>query len=461
MSERILVVDDELDTLEIFTRLIRKNTPYEVETSPSGEEALALLKERDVDLIIADYKMPNMDGLELLKRVKDNDPEQLFIMITAFGTIEIAVEAMKQGAFDFITKPLEKDHILFSIRRAIDWKKIRGENVLLRREISQAKLPRKLVGESKAIKEVFTLIKQVAPTDTTVLITGESGTGKELVARMIHAQSLRNKEKFITIDWGTIPESLIESELFGHRKGSFTGALSNKRGLLREADGGTVFLDEIGDAPLHIQSKLLRFIQEGEIKPVGNPKTQKVDTRIIAATNKNLETLVKEGKFREDLFYRLNVFRISVPPLRERREDIPLLANYFLEINNSRFRKQIKRIAPSTLNFLEQHNWPGNVRELENVMERAVILCERDTILPENLSFFSPPIKSGEEYSQILKLPYKEARNRILQEFNQKYLSNILKNYEGNITRAAEGMNMKRQSLQHLIKKYKVTFPKP
>jgi len=426
VAEKILVVDDEPDTLELFARLIERNTPYEAATCQNGEDALGVLKEEDIALVIADYRMPGMDGLELLKKVKEEFPDQIFIMITGYGTIEIAVEAMKFGAFDFITKPIGIDQVLFSIQRAVNWHTLETENIFLRKEVRRAKRSFDLVGESKGIKEVLSQIEQVSATSSTVLIVGESGTGKELVARAIHAKSPRRNANFITIDWGTIPESLIESELFGHRKGAFTGATTHKPGLLGEADGGTVFLDEIGDIPLSIQSKLLRFIQEAEFKPVGSLQTQEVDARILAATNKELESLIEQGAFREDLYYRLNVFRISLPPLRDRREDIPVLARYFLDIYATQLRKEITGLAPESMELLTLHDWPGNIRELENVMERAAILCRGTTLVPEDLSFFLPQHKiEPHQNSDLLCLPYHEAREKVLQDFNQCYLARV------------------------------------
>ena len=462
MAEKILVVDDDQETLELFTRLIEQNTSCEVETCQHGQAALAKLKEDDIGLVIADYRMPGMDGLELLRKTREIIPDQLFTIITGHATIEIAVEAMKAGAFDFVTKPIGIDQVLFSIQRAIDWRKLKTENVLLRKEVSRAKRPSDIVGESPAINQVLALIGQVTRTTSTVLIVGESGTGKELVARTIHEESLRRNQRFITIDWGTIPESLIESELFGHRKGAYTGATTHKRGLLSEADGGTVFLDEIGDIPLSIQAKLLRFIQEGEFKPIGSLQTQQVDARIVAATNKDLEALIREGMFREDLFYRLNVFRIEIPPLRDRQADIPLLARHFLRRYSSQLHKQIRDIAPETIGLLKQHHWPGNVRELENVIERAAILCRSTTLAPENLSFFIPqPRSPGRLRSELMHLPYQQAREETLQEFNQFYLGSVLAQNNGNITRAARSLDMKRQTLQYLIKKHGVSFTRP
>jgi DNA-binding NtrC family response regulator len=462
VAEKILVVDDDQETLELFARLIEQDTPCKVETCRHGEAALAKLKEEDIALVIADYRMPGMNGLELLRKTREIIPDQLFTVITGHATIEIVVEAMKAGAFDFITKPIGIDQVLFSIQRAIDWRKLKIENILLRKEVTRTKRPLDIVGESDAIKEVLTLIGQVIQTTSTVLIIGESGTGKELVARTIHEESLRRNQRFITIDWGTMPESLIESELFGHRKGAYTGATTHKRGLLSEADGGTVFLDEIGDIPLSIQAKLLRFIQEGEFKPIGSLQTQQVDARIVAATNKDLEALIQEGMFREDLFYRLNVFRIEIPPLRDRGEDIPLLARHFLRRYSSQLHKQIREIVPETIDLLKQHHWPGNVRELENVIERAAILCRSATLMPENLNFFIPqPRSPGYRNSDLLHLPYQEAREQTLQEFNQFYLGNVLKENNGNITRAARTLDMKRQTLQYLVKKHEVSFTRP
>ncbi|HNR11804.1 MAG TPA: sigma-54 dependent transcriptional regulator [Thermodesulfobacteriota bacterium] len=461
MVEKILVVDDESSILKVLATLIERLTPCQVKTCQSGAAALALLKEEDIAVVIADYHMPDLDGMQLLKHVKELIPEQLFIMITGYATVEIAVKAMREGAFDFVTKPIRIDQVSFSIQRALDWHRLQQENNLLRRQVSRTKAAAQLVGASREIRTVCSLIDQVGGTASTVLITGESGTGKELVARAIYATSNRRNDRYITIDWGTIPESLIESELFGHRKGAFTGATSHKRGLLSEADGGTVFLDEIGDIPLTIQAKLLRFIQEGEFKPVGGLQSQRVDARIIAATNKDLTALVKEGRFREDLFYRLNVFHIHIPPLRERNEDVPVLARHFLTLYSSQMRKQVREIDPLALEMLLQHVWPGNVRELENVMEHAVIVCQDTVLGPKDLSFFLPVEQEKENDPSILDLPYQEARDLVLEEFNQFYLGSVLKEYGGNVTRAARKLDMKRQTLQYLIRKNKVSASYP
>ena len=339
VSDKILVVDDEPEALKLFKRIVERNTPYKAETCQSGESALAIIKEEDIALIIADYRMPGMDGLELLKKVREINPDQLFIMITGYGTIEIAVEAMKMGAFDFITKPIGIDQVLFSMQRAVDWQKLKKENIFLR-QVSRVKRSLDIVGESSAIREVLSSSIRFPAQTVRCLLSVKAEQERNWWLAPFMRKVAGGHGILSPLIGGPFPRSLIESELFGHRKGAFTGATMHKRGMLSKADGGTVFLDEIGDIPLSIQAKLLRFIQESEFKLVGSLQPQDVDARILAATNKELETLIKEGHFREDLYYRLNVFKITIPPLRDRKEDIALLARYFLGIYASQLKKR-------------------------------------------------------------------------------------------------------------------------
>jgi two-component system response regulator HydG/two-component system response regulator AtoC len=375
MKRKILLIDDEINILRVLRAALGKT--YEVSTAKTAKEALSILTSEKVDLILSDYKLPDMDGIELLERVREELPDTPFIIITAYGTIERAVEAMKKGAYTYLTKPVNLDVLYSIVREAISGdgpsqrnSKDNGDNHQLLN----------LLGKSKAMKEVFTTIKRVSKTDARVLILGETGTGKELVARALHYSSLRACKPFITIDCTTIPKDLLESELFGYDKGAFTCAYEDKVGLIEMADGGTLFFDEIGDLEYSLQKKLLRFIQEKEFSRVGSNKKVSVDVRIIAATNRDLEDAVKRGDFRADLFYRLNVISIHIPPLRERKEDIPLLAQHFLEIYRKNIGKDIKGIEPEVIKILTDYDWPGNVRELENVIERAVILCNYDLI---------------------------------------------------------------------------------
>lgn len=378
MKKTILIVDDEINILRVLKTALGKG--YQIKTARNAEEALSLLNSERIDLVLSDFRLPDMDGIGLLKRVKEYLPSIPFIIITAYGTIERAVEAMKNGAYTYLTKPINLDVLYSVVREALSedgsYEEIRGEeNYQLLN----------LLGKSRAMREVFTTIKRVSKTDARVLILGETGTGKELVARALHYSSLRACKPFITIDCTTIPKDLLESELFGYDKGAFTCAYEDKIGLIEMADGGTLFFDEIGDLEFSLQKKLLRFIQEKEFSRVGSNKKVKVDVRIIAATNRDLEEAVKRGDFRADLFYRLNVISIYIPPLRERKEDIPILTSYFLDLYKKKVGKEIKGIDPEVMKIFIDYEWPGNVRELENVVERAIILSNHDYITREDI----------------------------------------------------------------------------
>lgn len=383
---KILVVDDELSMREFF-KLMLDGEGYQAECAPNGREAVSLIQKNFYDLVITDIRMPGMDGIEVLKKVKEISPETIVIMISAYATTETAVTAMKQGAYDYIPKPFNVEEIKLIIKKALEKKQLRQENDRLKEELRKHHRYEKLVGSSPAMLKVYELIKKVARTRSNVLIYGESGTGKELVARAIHVESPRSEQNLVAINCGGIPEPLIESELFGHRKGAFTGAVSDQKGLFAEADGGTIFLDEIAELSPALQVKLLRVLQERVFRPVGGTEDIAVDIRIISATNKDLEQEVAAGDFREDLFYRLNVIQIRVPPLRERKEDIPLLARHFLKKYADEMRKQVDKISPAALKILMQYDFPGNVRELENIIERNVALASSSAIQAEDLSF--------------------------------------------------------------------------
>ena len=394
----ILVVDDE-QSMQEFLEILLQREGHDVVRCGSATEALVALDNDDFDLLISDIRMPGMSGLELLDRVHELAPNTLVILITAHGSTESAVEAMKHGAYDYLTKPCAVDEIRLVVEKALEKQNLSSENQRLRRQLQdQTSLP-VLKGKSACMEEVFRLVHQVAPTRTNILITGESGTGKELIARAIHALSERKSGAFITINCGAIPENLLESELFGHVKGSFTGAISNKLGLFEVADGGTLFLDEIGEMPLALQVKLLRAIQDKTFKRVGGTSDIRVDVRIVCATNRVLEDDVSTGRFREDLFYRLNVIEVKLPPLRERAGDIPQLVRLFLEKTAGEINKHVTDIAPAALEALERYHYPGNVRELENLIERAVTLAQGDKItlacLPETVLARPEPVAQG------------------------------------------------------------------
>lgn len=384
MKPRILVVDDEESIREFLDIMLRKEG-YEVTVACDGEEAKGFIQNKTFDLVISDLQMPKMNGLDLLKYTKQSYPDLTFMMITAFGTTETAVEAMKIGAYDYITKPFKIDEVRLVIANALRAQNLEIENRVLRKELKVSYSFQNIVGNSEPMHRIFDLIKRVSQAPSNVLITGESGTGKEVVAKAIHYNGLLKDRPFITVNCGAIPEQLMESEMFGHKKGSFTSAVADKMGLFEAANGGTLFLDEIGELPLTIQVKLLRAIQERVIRRVGANEDIKVDVRIIAATNRTLEKMVDQGTFRQDLFYRLNVIQIQLPPLRERREDISLLASAFVKKFNDRLGKNVSGISDEAMELLTKYDYPGNVRELENIIERTMALEAGAVILPESL----------------------------------------------------------------------------
>jgi two-component system, NtrC family, response regulator PilR len=384
MKSRILVVDDE-ESIREFLEIMLKKEGYEVTTAEDGAKAKEILTKKTFDMVISDMQMPNLTGIELLRHVRESYPDLVFMIITAFGTTETAVEAMKLGAYDYLTKPFKIDEVRLNIANALRSKNLETEVRVLKKELVKEYSFQNMVGNSDAMHSVFNLIQRVSQAPTNVLITGESGTGKEVIAKAIHYNGPLKDKPFVTVNCGAIPENLMESEMFGHKKGSFTGAIADKAGLFEVADGGTLFLDEVGELPASIQVKLLRAIQERIIRRVGATDDMKVEVRIIAATNRNLEEMVQKSTFRQDLFYRLNVINIKSPPLRDRAEDIPLLANHFLKKYNDKLGKQIHTISVEAMDILKKYNYPGNVRELENMIERTVALEAGSTILPESL----------------------------------------------------------------------------
>lgn len=384
MAERLLIVEDEETLAESLKRVFMREG-YEVDTSSSAEHAFMLLKERYYDLIIADIILPGLTGIDLLRKTREYNPDQIVIIITANASLETAIEALRAGAYDYVMKPIIHEEIKRTVRHALRERSLRSENLILKRQIEERYDFERIVGRSKAITSLIDEVKKIADARSNVLILGETGTGKELFARAIHYNSYRKDHPFIPINCSAIPENLLESELFGYVKGAFTGATTSKRGLFEEADGGSVFLDEIGDLSLPLQAKLLRVIDDREIRPIGGIHSKKVDIRIIAATNKDISEAVKRGEFREDLFYRINVVTIRIPPLRDRREDILMLACHFLDKFSHELGKSVKYIDDRAMKLLHDYEWPGNIRELQNIIERAVLITETDTILPEHL----------------------------------------------------------------------------
>ncbi|MDH5386272.1 MAG: sigma-54 dependent transcriptional regulator, partial [Candidatus Aminicenantes bacterium] len=435
-TTNVLIVDDEKVIRDSCSQILKKEG-YKVKVASEGNGGLSSFKEEVFHVVILDLKLPGMDGMEVLARIKEESPETPVIIITGFASIESAVEAIKKGAFEYLTKPFTPEELRVSIKKAIESRKIFFEGIYLREELEKRTEYDMVVGKSKVMKNVMDIVRQVSPTESTILITGESGTGKELIARKIHNHSLRRNAPFVVIDCGALVETLFESELFGHVKGSFTGAYVTKHGRFEVANGGTIFLDEISNISLNIQAKLLRVIQEREVTRIGSSKPIKVDVRILAATNENLADCVSEGKFREDLFYRLSVVPIHLPPLRERKEDIPLLMNHFLHKYNRRAKKQINSISRDVLKALTQYDWPGNIRELENTIERAVVLSKSNEIELDALIYHG--ISSGSSLLNRVKGKY-----RSLEEVEREYIKTVLNAHYGNRSQTAKVLGIDR-----------------
>ena len=430
MATRILIVDDEQIIRESLVFVLRKEG-YEVEEAANGMEGLRKHEERPFDIVITDIEMPELRGIELLERITQRTPQTFVMIITAFASIETAIQALRKGAFDYIVKPVEFDELLHRVRKLIEHRSLMSENILLRQELSRNYDFDKIIGQSQSMKHVFETIKRISQSEGTVLITGKSGTGKELVAKAIHFNGTRKPRRFVTVNCGAIVDTLFESELFGHKKGSFTGATSDKDGLFKVADGGTIFLDEVGEIPLHLQVKLLRAIEQKEITPVGRTDPMTVDVRIIAATNKDLRVEVEKGGFREDLFYRLNVVEIHLPSLTERPSDIPLLANHFLDTLKKQMNKAVKGFSNESMAALVNYRWKGEVRELENVIERSIIFCDNEFIQLRHLpEYFRSPDGGGPAMIHNSGESLKDAVKHFERQFIQQTLSNHHHNKE-------------------------------
>jgi two-component system response regulator AtoC len=453
IPKRILVVDDEESFRHMLSVILIKEG-YEVETSSNGEEGLRKAAASTYDQILCDIRMPRMDGLAFLQEMKKTGMEATIIVMSAYGTVDIAIEAMKLGAYDYISKPFKPDEIILILKKAEEREQLRRENQILRKEIAREYSFENIVSKNEKMQKLFDVIRKVSHYKSTVLITGESGTGKELVARALHYNSDRAQNPFIAVNCGAIPENLLESELFGHAKGAFTDAIRTKKGLFEEADAGTLFLDEIAELPGQLQVKLLRVLQDGEIRRIGETKPIQIDVRIVAATVKDLPKEVSEGRFREDLFYRLNVLPLHLPPLRERKEDIPLLIQHFIGKYNQAMNKNVKDIDHRAMETLMNYKWCGNVRELENTIERAIVLSEKNNIETENLPV---EIQNFKEELQLETLPDEEySIKKASKSLEINLIKRALKKMKGNHTHAARLLEISHRALLYKIKEYEI-----
>jgi two-component system response regulator PilR (NtrC family) len=452
-AARVLIVDDERSMRDLLSMSLQR-AGHEVTTADGGETAIEAIRKESFDGIITDLRMPKVDGLEVLRAARDLSPETAVIVVTAMASTETAVEAMKLGAYDYITKPFKLDEVNLILKNGLERKRLRDENLYLRRQLETQHRFENIIGKSRRIMEVFDTIRKIADSPATAMITGESGTGKELVARAIHFNSQRRDQPFVSVNCGAIPEGLMESELFGHVKGSFTGAVANKVGLFTAAEGGTLFLDEITEIPPLLQVKLVRAIQMREVRRVGDTKDVKTDVRLIAASNRDLETAVREGVMREDLFYRLNVIPIELPPLRERHEDIPLLVAHFVQRFSKELGKDVRGVTPEAMAVLERHHWPGNIRELENAIERAIVLGNGDTVgvdsLPESVRRERPAREP-----EILDVPEEGLDlDATLDDLERRYLQIALERTRGVQTKAAELLRMTFRQFRYKVQKH-------
>jgi len=454
LEDRILVADDEQSMRE-FLDIMLKKEGYKVSLASNGEEVLKLIDKDLFDLVLLDVRMPKLDGIGVLKKIKITSPETIVIMITAYASADTAIKAMKEGAYDYITKPFKVEEIKLIIKNALEKKNLQKENLLLKQVVRDRYRFGSIIGQSSKMLALYDLLEKIAPTKTNILVTGESGTGKELVAKAIHYNSSRKDKPFVTLNCGAIPESLIESELFGHMKGAFTDAIATKKGLFEMADEGTIFLDEISELPFLMQVKLLRILQDKEFKRVGGTDDIRVDVRIISATNKDLEEAVKEKRFREDLFYRLNVIQVKMPPLRDRKEDIPILAAHFLKKYSEELSKTILKISPEALNMLLNYEYPGNVRELQNIIERAVALGNGNELTPQHLSsYLDEQIQSKRGAIELDIPPEGIDLEKVIEEIERALLLKALNRTKGIKKKAAELLRINFRSMRYRLEKY-------
>lgn len=448
----ILLVDDQENPRRAIAILLSRQGGYDVEEAEDGEVALQLLKEKFFDLVITDLRMKKIGGMQVLKHVKKNYPTTEVIVITAYGTVKSGVDAMKLGAYDYIQKDYDNEEFLLLVKRALEKRQVLEQVKYLKKELKDKYRFENIIGNSEVMNNVLKLVSQVAHTDSTILLTGETGTGKELIANALHMNSPRRDKPMLAINCASLPENLLDSELFGHTKGAFTSANRDRKGLFQEADLGTVFLDEIGDIAPQTQVRLLRFLQDGEIRRIGENRSIKLDVRLISATNKKLDEEVKKGNFREDLFYRLNVIPIHIPPLREKKEDIPILVNHFLQVYNKKFAKEIKSVSPSALSLFLDYDWPGNVRELENVIERSVILTQKETIETEDLALSFP------KNIQKIQDSKGEKSDMSLDEMEKWLILDTLERNNKNQKLTAQKLGISTTTLWRKLKKYNIAI---
>ncbi|MFZ7128711.1 MAG: sigma-54-dependent transcriptional regulator [Desulfobacterales bacterium] len=453
MRPQILIVDDEADMLRLLKRVISREMDSDIETAQSAEEALRIFEKKSFDLALLDIRMPGMDGMELLVELKARVPWLTVLMMTAYGAIEVAVEAIKKGAYDFITKPFDHDEIIHHIGNALERGRLIRENLNLKARIREKDTWQGFVGTSPVMSKVYDTIDMLAKTDVTVLITGASGTGKNLAARAIHELGSRNGRPFVRVSCPTVPENILESELFGYSRGAFTHAAADRKGLFEAADGGTIFLDEIGDISPSIQTKLLQVLEEKEFKPLGQTRSVKVDVRVIAATNRNLRAKLDNHEFREDLYFRLCVVELPLPSLKERRDDIPLLVDYFIERFCKEFDRSRKKVSPEVLAHFMGHDWKGNVRELENLVKRAVVMTPGEVVTLADIGWSDRSTPAAVCSGGVSALPYREAKQALLDEFNHRYIREALEQSAGNVTHAAQSSGLERQSFQQIMRK--------
>jgi DNA-binding NtrC family response regulator len=445
-SQRIMLIDNEIGLCRMMEAVL-KDQGYQVKSFTRPVQAVAEFSAGDYDLIISDIKMPEMDGLEVLQHVRNRDPEVPVIMVTAYATVEMSIQALRRGAYDMLTKPFEADELVYRVKNALKHHELVEENRELREELSGQFKFENIIGTSPAIRTLLEKVAKVAVRDTSALITGESGTGKELIAQAVHHNSARRNHRFIAVNCGALPENILESELFGYRKGAFTGALENRKGLLEAANGGTLFLDEVGNLSLNTQKTLLRFLQEQEFRRLGDTTPTKVDVRIISATNSDLTAEIAEGTFREDLFYRLNVINLHLPPLRERKEDIPLLAAYFIRKQNAKFGTDFNGLTPEAMEALRTYQWPGNIRQLCNVIEAAMTISSGNYI---GLPILTQLIETNQTRHAINQADYSVA----LSGFETDYLTRLLRKHGGNVEDAAAEAGMNMATIYRKLKKY-------